>query len=210
MKLSDMRISYQKGVLEIADLEPDPLEQFKRWFAEVSAVSSANEVNAMTLATADLKGRVSARTVLLKGVEEGGFVFFSNYESAKAREMAENAQVALLFYWGLERQIRIEGIVSQLSREASEAYFHSRPYQSQLGSAASSQSQVLASREILEKRMAELSAKHPKQVPLPDFWGGYLVKPNYFEFWQGRENRLHDRFSYRPQVEGWLIERLYP
>jgi len=166
----------------------------------------------MTLATAGKAGRPSARIVLLKGVDERGFIFYTNYESRKGRELAENANAALAFYWPeLERQVRASGTVSKLSREESDKYFQSRPRGHQLGAWVSTQSDVIANRGVLEKRLQQFEKRYPDTVPLPPFWGGYILSPTEIEFWQGRPNRLHDRFRYTKQANGnWLIERLAP
>jgi pyridoxamine 5'-phosphate oxidase len=170
------------------------------------------EPTSMALATADAEGRPSVRMVLLKGLASDGFRFFTNYESRKGRDLAANPQAALCLWWDrLERQVRAEGRVERLSREDSERYFRSRPRGSQIGASASPQSRPLADRFELEKRVAELEARHPEEdLPLPDFWGGYLLIPERVELWQGRESRLHDRFEYRREGAGWRIVRLAP
>ena len=171
------------------------------------------EPNAMTLATADADGDPSARMVLLKGIDNGGFVFFTNYLSRKARDMAANPRAELVFYWNeLSRQVRVHGSVAKISREASEEYFRTRPFLARLGAVASQQSAELAARADLEQRMSLLEAQHEgADVPLPDHWGGYRLTPDRVEFWQGRLNRLHDRLQYRLNSEGkWFITRLYP
>ena len=209
--IADLRQNYTLKNLEVKDLNPDPTEQFRTWLEEaIEAVLL--EPNAMTLATVNGRGQPSARVVLLKGLDERGFVFYSNYESSKARDMAENANVALVFNWlGLERQVRIQGEVSKVSREESLAYFKSRPHASQLGAWASHQSRVIEGREVLEERLAELQEEYEEgQVPLPEFWGGYVVRPVAVEFWQGRPSRLHDRFLYTQEGVAWKIERLSP
>ena len=209
--IADLRQNYTLKNLEVKDLNPDPTEQFRTWLDEaIEAVLL--EPNAMTLATVNGRGQPSARVVLLKGLDERGFVFYSNYESSKARDMAENANVALVFNWlGLERQVRIQGEVSKVSREESLAYFKSRPHASQLGAWASHQSRVIEGREVLEERLAELQEEYEEgQVPLPEFWGGYVVRPVAVEFWQGRPSRLHDRFLYTQEGVAWKIERLSP
>jgi pyridoxamine 5'-phosphate oxidase len=206
-----MRMEYGKAGLAEADVDPDPILQFGRWF-EQATHAGLLEPTAMTLATATRDGRPSARMVLLRGFDQRGFVFYTNYESRKGAELAENPRAALVFWWGeLERQVRIEGRVERASRSESEAYFHSRPPGSQLSAAASPQSQVIDGRAALEERVARLAADHPDgEVPLPGFWGGYRLAPEVVEFWQGRPNRLHDRLRYRRDGARWRIERLAP
>jgi len=198
--------------LRRCDLDPDPLRQFAHWFAEAEA-AGIRYANAMAVATAAPDGSPSVRMVLLRGFDERGFVFYTNYESQKGRELAANPRAALLFYWDpLERQVRISGWVVKVSSQESDEYFRSRPYGSQLSAWASRQSEPIAGREELEARHAELATQFPEgQVPRPPFWGGYRVVPEQFEFWQGRRDRLHDRFRYTRQPDGsWLIERLQP
>ena len=210
MNLADLRRNYTQGTLNKRDLNDDPLEQFQGWLDDAQH-ADVREPNAMTLATVDATGQPSARIVLLKGLDERGFVFYTNYESRKAHELAANPKVALVFNWlALERQVRVEGTVSKLPKEESEAYHKSRPHGSQLSEWASPQSQVVESRGVLEARLWEVEAEFPGEVPLPDFWGGFVVKPGRVEFWQGRPNRLHDRFRYTRQGEGWGLERLAP
>jgi pyridoxamine 5'-phosphate oxidase len=212
MSLSDLRREYALAGLKESDLDPSPFKQFDKWFQQALA-AGLPEPNAMTLATATLDGKPSARVVLLKGFDERGFVFFTNYESQKGLELSANPHAALVFYWiELERQVRISGRVSRVSSEESETYFHSRPTGSQLSAWASQQSEVVSERKILEDRLEELTHEYQsKPIPLPPFWGGYRVAPETLEFWQGRPNRLHDRLRYTLQPGSqWLIERLSP
>ena len=209
--LRRLRQEYTRAGLREADAATDPVEQFGRWFDEALA-AGLREPNAMTLATATADGLPSARVVLLKGFDERGFVFYTNYEGRKARELGENPHAALVFYWGeLERQVRIEGRVARVPEEESDAYYASRPRGSRLGAWASEQSRPVGSRGKLEERLRELEAEHEgREVPRPPFWGGYRVEPEAVEFWQGRENRLHDRLVYRRAGGGWRLERLQP
>ncbi|HEY8557104.1 MAG TPA: pyridoxamine 5'-phosphate oxidase [Actinomycetes bacterium] len=206
-----MRREYAREALAEADVDADPVVQFGRGF-EQAEQAGLLEPTAMTLATATPDGRPSARMVLLRGFDERGFCFYSNYESRKGVELAANPRAALVFWWGeLERQVRIEGPVAPTSRAESEAYFHSRPPGSQLSAAASPQSRVIQDRAVLERRVAELATGSADgQVPLPDFWGGYRLTHEVVEFWQGRPNRLHDRLRYRRAGDGWKVERLAP
>jgi pyridoxamine 5'-phosphate oxidase len=194
------------------DVDPIPIRQFGKWYADALAARVAAP-DAMTLATATSDGVPSARVVLLKRADERGFVFYSNYESQKARELAQNPRAALVLYWPeLHRQVRLTGRVERTNYDESERYFHSRPRDSQISATASHQSAVLPSRAALEQRVAELEAELAGQpVPLPEYWGGYRLAPETFEFWQGRPNRLHDRLRYTRQPDGsWQIERLSP
>ena len=207
-----LRKEYTRAGLKKSDTKPNPIEQFRRWFDEALA-ADLHEPNAMTLATATPGGRPSARTVLLKGFDERGLVFYTNYEGRKSSELEANPHCALVFYWGeLERQVRVEGLVRRVPAEESDAYFAGRPRGSQLGTWASRQSQPIRDRDTLEKRLRELEAEYKgRQVPRPPFWGGYRVEPETIEFWQGRENRLHDRLRYRrSEGGGWRRERLQP
>lgn len=209
--LSALRINYSVGSLDERDADPNPFVMFQAWLDRAFA-ENLPEPNAMTLATAALDGKPSARIVLLRGADENGLVFFTNYSGRKGKELRDNPFAALVFFWQpLHRQIRIEGRVQRISAPESDAYFASRPRGSQLSSAASPQSQVIPDREFLEARVRELDAKYPNQVLRPAQWGGYRVVPDVFEFWQGRENRMHDRLRYTRGVNNtWKIERLAP
>ena len=213
MDFQALRKEYTLAGLHESDLAADPIDQFRTWFEQAIAAGIEGP-EAMTLATADPEGRPAARIVLLKDFSPAGFVFFTNYDSVKAAELAANPRVELLFFWKeLERQVRINGRAERVGREISEQYFHSRPRGSQVGAWASKQSSVVSGREELEAKYGEFDALYAQgEVPLPEFWGGYCVVPEYFEFWQGRENRLHDRLRYRQTREaaGWVIERLSP
>ena len=199
------------NTLNESDVDPNPLKQFEAWYGEALA-SGVPEADAMTLATATTDGAPDARIVLLKSFDDRGFVFFTNYQSRKAEELAANGRACLLFYWlPLKRQVRIEGTVDKVSAAESDDYFHTRPWGSKLGAWTSDQSRVITSRENLEKRFAEFEAEFADNVPRPPHWGGYRLIPTAIEFWQGRDNRLHDRIRYRLQQDkSWLIERLAP
>ena len=209
--LADLRREYASRALTEADALDDPIQQFSLWFGE-ALKAELLDTNAMTLATASRDGVPAARIVLLKGFDEAGFVFFTNYESAKARDLEDNPRACLLMFWAvLERQVRITGRVARTSSEESETYFRSRPFESQIGAWASAQSQKVNERAVLEARYAELAAKYAGMpVPLPPFWGGYRVAPESIEFWQGRKSRLHDRLLYQRRDGQWERSRLAP
>ena len=235
MGIADIRREYSLSGLSRNDLESDPIAQFRKWFDQAAGNRSGGgfrrffiglyksvllvtgteptDLNAATLATADKNGRPSARIVLLKGVDDRGFIFFTNYNSRKGRELAENPHAALVFYWSdLERQVCVAGTVGKLSQEESEAYHHSRPKGSRLAAWASQQSTVIPNRAVLEKAWNELKGKYTGEwVPIPPYWGGYVMSPERIEFWQGRPSRLHDRFCYTKQSDNsWQIDRLSP
>jgi pyridoxamine 5'-phosphate oxidase len=210
-ELAALRREYGDSGLDQPDLAPDPVAMFRRWMHD-TVVAGLHEPNAMVLATVSSEGRPSSRMVLLKGVDDRGFVFFSNYDSRKGGELATNPQAALLFPWhDLQRQVRVEGSVEQLPEQESAAYFATRPRGSQLGAWASPQSDEVPSRDHLEQRYAEVEQRFADaDVPLPPHWGGYLVRPEVVEFWQGRRGRMHDRLVYRRTGEGWETVRLAP
>jgi pyridoxamine 5'-phosphate oxidase len=234
MAIADIRREYQRDNLERADLESNPLAQFDVWFAQAAAAQSGSrwlkigvalyklwqailgrspaDVNAMVLSTVDRSGRPSSRNVLLKGVDARGFIFYTNYDSRKSRELSENPNASLTFYWPeLERQVCVAGSVEKISREESDTYFKSRPRGSQLAAWASNQSDVVADRAVLEAKWSEMEKKFSNEVPLPPNWGGFVLKPERIEFWQGRASRLHDRFCYARQPDNsWKLERLAP
>jgi pyridoxamine 5'-phosphate oxidase len=234
MSLADERREYSLGGLDRQDLAADPMAQFERWFAEMRGASGGGrlrgigialfnlwhailgrtpaDATAMILATADRQGHPSARTVLLKGVDADGFTFFTNYESRKGQDLAENPRAALVFFWSaLERQVLVTGAVSKLPDAESDAYFRSRPRGSRIAAWASRQSAVVEDRGELERQWVETDARFPgNDVPRPPYWGGYRLSPSRLEFWQGRPNRLHDRFAYVREGRGWVIRRLAP
>src|SRR6267378_6964537 len=234
MSLADIRREYTLAGLRRKDLAAEPIVQFNRWFEQALRARTSGriqkllvrtykrllliagvermEVNAMTLTTADREGRPSSRVVLLKGVDERGFIFFTNYGSRKGRELAENPQASLTIYWAdLERQVSIAGTVTKLPPAESEAYFRTRPRGSKIAAWASKQSDAVTDRAALEKEWRELETKYPEEVPMPPFWGGYVLSPTRVEFWQGRPNRLHDRFRYTKEPDNkWKLERLCP
>jgi len=209
--LSDLRRNYKLKSLDKKDVCLNPFEQFSKWFDEVLA-SNLIEPNALILATADKSAKPSVRTLLLKEFSDKGFVFYTNYESRKGKEISENNQGSILFYWPeLERQVRLEGKVEIISEQNSYNYFKTRPFKSRVGAWASNQSEVIESRFIIVKKFLYYLAKfHSKEIPLPPYWGGYILIPEVFEFWQGRESRLHDRIRYRNFNGEWIIERLSP
>lgn len=209
--IQNLRQDYRAAELSEADIDKNPIAQFEKWFKD-ALDAKLYEPNVMTLATAGLSGKPSSRILLLKGFDEDGFVFFTNYNSKKGKDLQENPQAALQFFWPeLERQVRIEGIVTKATAEASTAYFHSRPKGSQIGASASPQSTVIPDREILEERVKELTAAYQEtEVPRPEHWGGYVLKPAHIEFWQGRPSRLHDRITYTSVNGVWTINRLAP
>lgn len=210
-KIQDIRINYSKKSLDTKDVDLNPFVQFEKWFNE-TLKSDIPEPTAFCLATADINSKPSLRTLLMKGFDEEGFYFYTNYESRKSKELKENNNASMLFFWPeLERQIRIEGKVDKISETESYNYFKTRPFKSRVGAWASNQSTVIEGRiTIIKKFFLYLAKFHSKDIPLPPYWGGYKLIPDYFEFWQGRKNRLHDRVRYRLQNSTWLIERLSP
>jgi len=210
-KIADLRRDYQQRALNESDLNPDPFRQFALWFDEALNSKVVAEPNAMVLSTVSPEGQPHGRYLLLKGFDAEGFVFFTNCQSEKGRDLKANPRAAMTFGWiELERQVRIEGSVSPLPRSAVEAYFQTRPRGNRLSAWASAQSEIIPNRAALEARLAEAEARFPNDVPPPPEWGGYCLKPERIEFWQGRTNRLHDRLRYRKSGSGWIIERLAP
>jgi len=210
--IEDQHREYQKAKFDEQSLKSKPFELFAEWF-KLAENANIIDPNAFILSTSTKDGKPSSRVVLLKSYDESGFVFFTNYESRKGKEISENPNVAMLFFWDdLEKQIRIEGTAEKISEQESYEYFKTRPYTSKLGSWASHQSQPLSSRFKLIREVAKLMAKYPNpnDVPLPPYWGGYRVRPFSFEFWQGRPSRLHDRFLYKPLNGSWQVQRLSP
>lgn len=209
--IHDIRIEYLRGALDEKNADPNPFALFQHWL-DAAIAENLSEPNAMTVATAALDGKPSARIMLLRNADERGFVFYGNYSSRKGKDIADNPFAALVFFWQpLHRQIRVEGRVERVSAQESDAYFNSRPRGAQLSAGASPQSQVIPDREFLETRVKALDARYANQVLRPPHWGGYRVVPDVFEFWQGRENRLHDRLRYtRTKDNAWKIERLAP
>jgi len=218
---ADLRVTYNRETLDVSDVTGDPLSQFEAWFAE-AVEAKVPEPNAMVLATADASGQPSARNVLLKEADERGFVFFTNYESRKGLELTENPRASIVFPWfGMFRQVVVVGSVERVSRAETAEYFQQRPHDSRIGAIVSAQSQVLESREELETRWAELAAKYPEgtEVPLPDYWGGFVIIPQTVEFWAGRRSRLHDRIEFvhdgssplsMRNPDQWSVRRLSP
>ena len=214
MSIDQMRKNYSLAGLSRQEVDADPMVQFTRWFEQANQPDLPDwvEVNAMTLATASPTGHVTSRIVLLKGIDQGKLHFFTNYESTKGQQIESNPTVSLCMHWPhLQRQVRVEGMVTKTDRAQSESYFGTRPRGSQLGALVSQQSSVVASRQVLEERMSELNTKYADQpIPCPANWGGYEVTPIVMEFWQGRPSRLHDRIRYRREADAWVTERLSP
>jgi pyridoxamine 5'-phosphate oxidase len=211
MSIANLRKDYQLASLSETDVAADPIQQFAHWF-EQALKADAAEANAMSLATVNADGRPSSRIVLIKEFNQHGFSWFTNYDSAKGHDLATNPQAALLFFWSaLERQVRIEGRIEKVSEQDNDNYFHSRPLGSRRSACASQQSQPIASRDLLEQRLEQVSSEHGDHPPRPEHWGGYRLVPDYLEFWQGRSSRLHDRIVYTRGSDGvWSISRLQP
>lgn len=211
INIADIRKEYKLRSLLEKDVDPNPIKQFQQWWNEAT-LGNIEEPNAMTLSTSNSNGKPSSRIVLLKGLSNGGFVFFTNYESRKGRELKENPYASLLFFWKeLERQVRIEGTVSKVDEEKSNDYFLTRPALSKIGAWSSPQSSVIKSRDILDENVIKYQQQFNEgDIPRPPYWGGYVVKPAVIEFWQGRPSRLHDRLQYTLSNDNWLIERLAP
>jgi len=209
--INTLRHDFSKQSLSENDIDKNPILQFEKWFKE-AVNAKVNEPNAMTVCTATKEGKPSARILLIRNFDENGFVFYTNYNSRKGLEIEENPYCSILFFWPeLERQVRIEGVLQKQSREESDIYFQTRPRTSKLGAWSSPQSKIIESRKVLDEAYQKNSEKFPdEQVPRPEFWGGYLLKPNRIEFWQGRPSRLHDRIVYEKQNAGWDIVRLAP
>lgn len=209
--IQNLRQDYRAAELTENEVNKNPIKQFEKWF-NAALEAQLYEPNVMTLATADKSGKPNARIVLLKGFDDQGFSFYTNYLSTKGKELKKNPQACLVFFWAeLERQVRIEGKVEKLDKETSEAYFHSRPQGSQIGAIASPQSQIISDRKVIEKKVEELTSTYKdKTIPKPAHWGGYIVKPTSIEFWQGRTSRLHDRIKYDLINGKWQMNRLAP
>jgi pyridoxamine-phosphate oxidase len=204
-------MSLQENYLSEKNANKNPFKQFSVWYQSALRTGFLHP-DAMTLATSDKNGKPSARIVLLKSFDESGFVFFTNYKSRKGDELIKNSHASLVFYWDkIDKQVRIEGTTEKVSLKESEEYFHSRPRGSQIGALASAQSNIIENRDVLENKFKELEKKYEgKEIPLPDNWGGFRLIPDYFEFWQSRENRLHDRIAYFKEADKWNIKRLAP
>lgn len=211
MNYADQRREYISKEFDIKDTDKNPFTQFEKWFSEAMEIDP-QDTNAFMLSTCSKEGRPSSRIMLLKGVDDKGFVFYTNYLGRKSKELIENPFASILFFFKeLHRQIRIEGRIEKVTREESAEYFHSRPVESQVGAWASIQSSKIESRESLEKKFKDYDKEYEgKEVPLPDYWGGFRLIPDYFEFWQGRESRLHDRISYEKESDSWIQSRLSP
>lgn len=209
-RIQDLRRQYIKDSLATQTVKKDPIKQFEKWFSQ-TLKAGLIEPNAMIVATSTPNGKPSARVVLLKGLTDKGFIFFTNYRSKKGKELAANPHASLLFFWDkLERQVRIEGKVKKISREESSKYFDSRPHASRIAAWSSHQSTVIKDRKEIDEAFKKFDKMYPGEVPLPDYWGGFILIPSEFEFWQGRTNRMHDRFRYKKNRTGWKIDRLAP